>query len=145
MHFIVFFLETHPPQAVRGRCCFIKIKIAETYAKIKKIYIFWHIKSNNKSTVTRICRMQRYLNHVELAIDFQIQLNILGILWNGLKTRVTSSYQLCSLLKCRYNSYTVCGLYFTSKYFGTNNRLLNVAVPSTQYNFLAFPVQTYFQ
>jgi hypothetical protein len=34
------FLETHPPQAVRGRCCFIKIKIAETYAKIKKIYIF---------------------------------------------------------------------------------------------------------
>jgi hypothetical protein len=50
--------------------------------------------------------MQRYLNHVELAIDFQIQLNILGILWNGLKTRVTSSYQLCSLLKCRYN--TLC-------------------------------------
>jgi hypothetical protein len=41
--------------------------------------------------------MQMYLNHVELAIDFQIQLNILGILWNGLKTRVTSSYQLCSL------------------------------------------------
>jgi hypothetical protein len=77
--------------------------------------------------------VQRYLNHVELAIDFQIQLNILGILWNGLKTRVTSSYQLCSLLKCRYNSYTVCGLHFTSKYFGTNNRLLNVAVPSTQY------------
>jgi hypothetical protein len=37
MHFIVFFLETHPPQAVRGRCRFIKIKIAETYAKIKKI------------------------------------------------------------------------------------------------------------
>jgi hypothetical protein len=34
------FLETHPPQAVRGRCRFIKIKIAETYAKIKKIYIF---------------------------------------------------------------------------------------------------------
>jgi hypothetical protein len=34
------FLETHPPQAVRGRCRFIKIKIAETYAKIKKnIYI----------------------------------------------------------------------------------------------------------
>jgi hypothetical protein len=29
-----FFLETHPPQAVRGRCRFIKIKIAETYAKI---------------------------------------------------------------------------------------------------------------
>jgi hypothetical protein len=28
------FLETHPPQAVRGRCRFIKIKIAETYAKI---------------------------------------------------------------------------------------------------------------
>jgi hypothetical protein len=44
--------------------------------------------------------VQRYLNHVELAIDFQIQLNILGMLWNGLKTRVTSSYQLCSLLKC---------------------------------------------
>jgi hypothetical protein len=89
--------------------------------------------------------VQRYLNHVELAIDFQIQLNILGILWNGLKTRVTSSYQRCSLLKCRYNSYTVCGLHFTSKYFGTNNRLLNVAVPSTQYNFPFFPVQTYFQ
>jgi hypothetical protein len=28
------FLETHPPQAARGRCGFIKIKIAETYAKI---------------------------------------------------------------------------------------------------------------
>jgi hypothetical protein len=40
MRFIVFFfLETHPPQAVRGRCRFIKIKIAETYAKIfKNIY-----------------------------------------------------------------------------------------------------------
>jgi hypothetical protein len=25
------------------------------------------------------------INHVELAIDFQIQLNILGVLWNGLK------------------------------------------------------------
>jgi hypothetical protein len=31
--FLVF-LETHPPQAVRGRCGFIKIKIAETCAKI---------------------------------------------------------------------------------------------------------------
>jgi hypothetical protein len=40
MHFIGFFLETHPPQAARGRCRFIKIKIAETYAKIKKNYIF---------------------------------------------------------------------------------------------------------
>jgi hypothetical protein len=28
------FLETHPPQAVRGRCGFIQIKIAETYVKI---------------------------------------------------------------------------------------------------------------
>jgi hypothetical protein len=25
------------------------------------------------------------INHVELAIDFQIQLNIPGVLWNGLK------------------------------------------------------------
>jgi hypothetical protein len=63
--------------------------------KFKK-YIYFDILSH-KSTVTRICRVQRYLNHVELAIDFQIQLNILGILWNGLKTRVTSSYQLWSL------------------------------------------------
>jgi hypothetical protein len=62
--------------------------------KLKK-YIFFDILShNNKSTVTRICRVQRYLNHVE------IQINILGILWNGLKTQVTSSYQLCNLLKC---------------------------------------------
>jgi hypothetical protein len=35
--------------------------------------------------------------------------------------------------------------HFTSKYFGTNNRLLNVAVPSTQYNFPPFPIQPYFQ
>jgi hypothetical protein len=34
------FLETHPPQAVRGRCRLIKIKIAATYAKIEKKYIF---------------------------------------------------------------------------------------------------------
>jgi hypothetical protein len=40
------FLETHPPQAVRGRCRFIKIKIAETYAKIKKIYIYFDILSH---------------------------------------------------------------------------------------------------
>jgi hypothetical protein len=39
MHFIGFFGNA-PPQAVRGRCRFIKIKIAETYAKIKKKNIF---------------------------------------------------------------------------------------------------------
>jgi hypothetical protein len=31
---------------------------------------------------------------VELAIDFQIQLYILDVLWNGSKRRVTRSYQL---------------------------------------------------
>jgi hypothetical protein len=115
--------------------------------KLKK-YIHFDILSHKliiNLLLREFAECKGIINHVELAIDFQIQLNILGILWNGLKTRVTSSYQLCSLLKCRYNSYTVCGLHFTSKYFGTNNRLLNVAVPSTQYNFPPFPVQTYFQ
>jgi hypothetical protein len=64
--------------------------------KFKKYIYFDILSQNNKSTVTRICRVQMYLNHVELAIDFQIQLNILGILWNGLKTRLQTGYRLPS-------------------------------------------------
>jgi hypothetical protein len=38
MHFIVFFfLETHPPQAVRGRCCFIRIYDKNQSQSINKV------------------------------------------------------------------------------------------------------------
>jgi hypothetical protein len=58
--FLVF-LKTHPPQAVRGRCRFIKIKIAETckYQNLKN-YILTYQVISNKFTIVRLCTVQRY-------------------------------------------------------------------------------------
>jgi hypothetical protein len=93
MHFPhFFFLETHPPQAVRGRCSFYKNKNRGNLCQNLKSYILTYQVISNKFTIVR-------LSHVELAIDFKIKLNILGVLWNGLKRRVISSYQLWSLRK----------------------------------------------
>jgi hypothetical protein len=138
MHFPHFFGNA-PTTSRQGTLLFYINKNRGNLCQNLKNYILTYQVISDKFTIVRLCTLQRYYN-VELAIDFKIQLNILGVLWNGLKRWVTSSYQLWSLCRCRYNSYTVCGLHFTSKDFGHERRW-----PYPRYNFPPFPVQTYFQ
>jgi hypothetical protein len=96
MHFPHFFGNA-PTTSRQGTLPFYKNKNRGNLCQYLKNYILTYQVISNKFTIVRLCTQKGIINHVELAIDFQIPLNILGVLWNGLKRRVTSSYQLWSL------------------------------------------------
>jgi hypothetical protein len=90
--FPIFFFGNAPTTSRQGTLPFYKNKNPGNLCQNLKSYILTYQVISNKFTIVR-------LSHVELAIDFKIKLNILGVLWNGLKRRVVSSYQLWSLRK----------------------------------------------
>jgi hypothetical protein len=128
MHFPGF-CGNAPTTSRQGTLPFYKNKNRGNLCQNLKNYILTY-KSNN-FTIMRICSVQRCYKPCRTRHRFPNPIKYPGRFMEWIKKTGNKVLSTLEPMKV-YNSYTVCGLHFTSKDFGTNNRLLNVAVPSIQ-------------